>query len=513
MGKKVFLALGLILLLFSVFAQTSFAKVFNPVSDPLGEDWVWRNDNSGWLYTYVKEDVDGNLVYCLSPNYDTPNGQNLEPIGPVSENEANVLRVGYPQNHWGLSENKALYATQVALYIASGAFDWSDLRFDDTDIKKAVEKILDEAGQLENSDTAVLNVSSAQVQATLSDGEYMTSVIRVSGDQGTYSVSLNGAPKGTKVVDENGVAKEKFKVGEGFRVIFSAPKSGDFSITINGALEKTTTMAYEGTSHNVQDVVELIPITKNKSAEVAVSWEAAGDLVVKKVNKQGNPVEGVTFEVKNSQGEFIVEGTSNEDGLVVFENLSPGHFTVHETKAPEGYALNQTAYDVQVKNGKKTILTVKNKRIQGMLEITKIDAKTKEALQGAEFTIYNEAGEEVSKLVTNEDGIASIKLPYGKYTFKETKAPKGYSLNENIFLFEIKSEGQMIRKKVTDEAIEKDIESPVKHNDRNNDKGDKKQIGGKLPVTSSNSLTNAAVGLAIAIAGTVLLFFRKKRIN
>ncbi|WP_175631788.1 SpaA isopeptide-forming pilin-related protein [Virgibacillus siamensis] len=513
MGKKVFSVLGLILLLFSLFAQTSFAKVINPVSEPLGEGWVSRSDNGGWLYTYVKEDANGNLVYCLSPNYDTPRGENLKPIGPVSELEANVLRVGYPQNNLGLNNDKALYATQVALYIASGAFAWSDLKFHNASIEEAARNILNEAKQLNYSDKAVLKVSNEKVKATPADGKYVTPVIQVVGDQGTYSVSLQGAPKEAKVVNGNGVAKEKFNVGEGFRVIFNAAQSGNFSITIDGALEKTRTMAYEGTPHDVQDVVELIPITKNKSTEVAVSWEAAGDLVVKKVDKQGNPLQGVTFEVKNSQGEVIAEGTSNEEGLVVFENLKPGDFMVYETKVPEGYTLNETEYDVHVKNGKKTVLTVKNERIQGLLEIIKVDAETKKALQGAEFTIYNEADEEVSTIVTNEDGIASMKLPYGKYTFKEIKAPEGYSLNENEFQFEIKSDGQVIKKKVADQAIEKDVETPVENNDQNNDKGDKEQIGGKLPKTSSDSLTNAATGLTIALVGTILFFFRKKRFN
>ncbi|ANS51723.1 hypothetical protein BM86_17045 [Bacillus thuringiensis] len=46
-------------------------------------------------------------------------------------------------------------------------------------------------------------------------------------------------------------------------------------------------------------------------------------------------------------------------------------------------------------------------------------------LPNAEFTIFNEQGKEVAKGKTNENGIAKFKLPYGKYTYKETFAPNG----------------------------------------------------------------------------------------
>ncbi|MHA4119226.1 VaFE repeat-containing surface-anchored protein, partial [Bacillus cereus] len=75
-------------------------------------------------------------------------------------------------------------------------------------------------------------------------------------------------------------------------------------------------------------------------------------------------------------------------------------------------------------------------------------------LPNAEFTIYNEAGKEVVKGKTDDKGIAKFeKLPFGKYTYKETVAPKGYVLNEETFSFEIKENGQIIKHIVKDEKI------------------------------------------------------------
>ncbi|MHA2896519.1 prealbumin-like fold domain-containing protein, partial [Bacillus cereus] len=76
-------------------------------------------------------------------------------------------------------------------------------------------------------------------------------------------------------------------------------------------------------------------------------------------------------------------------------------------------------------------------------------------LPGAEFTIYNEQGQEVVKGKTNEQGIAKFeKLPAGKYTYKETFAPEGYLINEETFSFEIKTDGEIIKHVVADQKKE-----------------------------------------------------------
>ena len=49
------------------------------------------------------------------------------------------------------------------------------------------------------------------------------------------------------------------------------------------------------------------------------------------------------------------------------------------------------------------------------------------SLEGAEFTVYNGAGQVMGTLVTNANGDTnSLELPEGTYTVRETKPPKGY---------------------------------------------------------------------------------------
>nr|WP_243169660.1 prealbumin-like fold domain-containing protein [Clostridium algidicarnis] len=62
------------------------------------------------------------------------------------------------------------------------------------------------------------------------------------------------------------------------------------------------------------------------------------------------------------------------------------------------------------------------------------------ALQGAEFTLYDREGKEVATKISDKDGIVTFNdVDYGSYTVKETKAPKGYILSEEKLEIKVSS--------------------------------------------------------------------------
>lgn len=61
--------------------------------------------------------------------------------------------------------------------------------------------------------------------------------------------------------------------------------------------------------------------------------------------------------------------------------------------------------------------------------IHKISSASKEPLEGAEFTLYDESGNALFIETTDAQGIAKFFVPVGNYTVKETKAPQGYKLS------------------------------------------------------------------------------------
>ncbi|WP_418954331.1 VaFE repeat-containing surface-anchored protein [Tractidigestivibacter sp.] len=173
-------------------------------------------------------------------------------------------------------------------------------------------------------------------------------------------------------------------------------------------------------------------------------------------------------------GEDVLTLTTGEDGTAQTSTdaLPYGTYTARETKASRGYLLNDKwskTFSVtdQGAIADCTDSPVEQQVIRGGAIFGKIDAERDAAvpqgdatLAGAEITITNESakavqvngtwyqpGEDVLTLTTGEDGTAQTAadaLPYGSYTARETKASRGYLLNESWSRsFQVTEDGQM----------------------------------------------------------------------
>lgn len=119
--------------------------------------------------------------------------------------------------------------------------------------------------------------------------------------------------------------------------------------------------------------------------------------------------------------------------------LAPGEYYLLEQCAPEGYELSGERYPVVIAGGEIKDLTITNKRLPqpepttGTLTITKTDADKKDKLlSGAVFSVYEaESGKKTGELMTGKEGTASLELPAGNYTIKETASPEGYVLSSD----------------------------------------------------------------------------------
>ncbi|MGG0224778.1 VaFE repeat-containing surface-anchored protein [Bacillus toyonensis] len=209
--------------------------------------------------------------------------------------------------------------------------------------------------------------------------------------------------------------------------------------------------------HLLGNNIQTIEVKTGEIATIEVKNESIkGNIEIKKLSDSGKILPGVEFTVFKEDGKAVTKGKTNKEGIVKVDGLTFGKYYFQESKALDGYILNTTKYPFEVKEHNKTLtFEVKNQGITGDLEITKVDiADGNIKLPNAEFTIFNEEGTEVVKGKTNADGIARFeKLPFGKYTYRETLAPKGYVLNEEKFSFEIKENGQTIKHIVKDEKI------------------------------------------------------------
>lgn len=214
----------------------------------------------------------------------------------------------------------------------------------------------------------------------------------------------------------------------------------------------------------------------------------------------------------------IARKTTDVNGYAKFENVTAGNYDLKEITPPKGYALDKTIYPVTINSSQTTRVDVKDYPQSGPVSILlgKVDKDTTQnmpqgsaSLEGAEFTIKYyavqsdkdpaETGKKPVRtwiMKTDENGKCRLDekykvsgdefwkkpfgvatLPLGTITIQETKAPKGYLLNEEIFVRQITSKGTAESVEtynmptIEEEVIRGDIQL-VKYGETNDEPGD-----------------------------------------
>lgn len=124
-----------------------------------------------------------------------------------------------------------------------------------------------------------------------------------------------------------------------------------------------------------------------------------------KEDTSGNPLEGAEFELYDGE-ELIAKAASAADGVVKFEKLAAGSYTLKETKAPKGYIRGDSIWRVEVKQGVATIYgsndkpldTIMNYSADGSIEKNK--SVNVQSWDDRTYTIRLDA----SSIISKEEG-------------------------------------------------------------------------------------------------------------
>ena len=152
-------------------------------------------------------------------------------------------------------------------------------------------------------------------------------------------------------------------------------------------------------------------------------------------------------EIKTTQSEYK-KLTTGEGGIVSTTVPSDTKIVITETKAPEGYVIENESQTVMIED-ENVEVTIENKKLNDKLTITKIDKDTEEKLSGAEIKVEQviendgeQTYKEIGTYTTGDDGTVSVSLESNaNYRITETKAPNGYIKAENSIVFEKKYDG------------------------------------------------------------------------
>ena len=215
----------------------------------------------------------------------------------------------------------------------------------------------------------------------------------------------------------------------------------------------------------LDETIRPFKIGGNDAWDVKTDIENSLKQYTLKLTKKGDDgklLEGVEFEISGNG--ITKKSASGQDGVVKFEGLPFGRYTIAETKAPQGY-VPAGSINVEVKgdgsNGSVIqVGDVINKRTK--LTVTKFAEDGKTKLPGAEFIIRNGKGkyvkvdgtsfasfadkkEDATAIVTGENGTFALEyLPLGEYVLEEVKAPDGYLTISDPKNFTIKNESTAV---------------------------------------------------------------------
>lgn len=446
--------------------------------DGIQHPYAFDNNHNSYSY-YAISWMGGHVAYCM--DYDIknpPNGTGLQYIGNVKSNKAvAVLMNGYPTKSaaqlGAANDEEAYLATQMAVWTAvNGTSDTKGLNFDMNklqanlkyssytgDMLKNGKKI---ANQLLNTSynpgTFKLDSSKAKVNYEYSDsqikiGPYKAAITGYSSIN-KINISLSGQPAGTKIVDKNNKEKSSFSKNEEIYVLVkkSLP-AGSLKINATSKANKYVGVIYGRGSW--QNFVFLDTEQVDVSGNATASWEESkGNIKIVKSDQDKKPVQGAEFALSDSAGKQVATGKTDANGSLSFNKLDLGNYTLTESSVPDGYIIEKASYNITVKRNQTTSVEVKNTKVKGVLQITKVEKKAKTPIAGAVFEIYDANNKVVAKLTTDANGIAtSPQLEKGTYTYKEVSVPDGYIMDTETRTFSITEKNSVVRETITNEKI------------------------------------------------------------
>ena len=170
----------------------------------------------------------------------------------------------------------------------------------------------------------------------------------------------------------------------------------------------------------------------------------------------GKPIPDTSFRIRNSEGEIVIEGKTDNNGIAIFEKLPYGKYTYQEFDAPDGYIIDESEYPFEIKENNEVVKAEMKNIGTGKIIITKKDVSNGKVIPDCEIEILDENKQVLFRGKTDKNGVVEFeKLPYGKYFYREFNAPNGYILDERPFAFEIKENGEIIKAEMTNKPVEK----------------------------------------------------------
>ena len=232
---------------------------------------------------------------------------------------------------------------------------------------------------------------------------------------------------------KNGKSLGEFTTANGGKIILEDLEPGEIYLT-------KEIRALPG--YLLDDTVHELKLDENESGVLKLKNTPENPLIISKKDAiTGEPIPDTVFEVRHSDGRFVGEFRTGENGMAVVtgKDVVPGWYLVTEVRANPAYIASSESKLVELKYEATAMVEFVNKPRTG-LQIRKVDDVTGEPLEGVQFYISEISGATIGTYTTDVAGI--INLPdreEGWVQVTEIKSREGYKPDPTPRSIELKS--------------------------------------------------------------------------
>lgn len=423
-----------------------------------------KKEASGWYYERDKKDggenysgtlqnysLNGEVAYCIEPTVSDNGSVSLSDwshTGLSDKIKERVLLIGYyGYTYPGHKTKKYRAATQCMIWEAiMGEGSWCKINtkhwsagtnIDLSSERKEINRLISE-----HSKTVSFNGEVYKVQVgdtlNLTDTNNVLPNFSVSADNVEYNVNGNNLslkPKTDKVnvsFTKNQVYSSNYKIFVGNKIQNQLVPGN-----VDPTIAKIRLNTYYGG----------VELTKEDSETKTPQGDAT--------------LKGAEYGIYNSNDELVSTFTTDENGIANSEQvLEYGDYYIKEITPSQGYLLDNNKYEFESKGIETYKINVKENVIKANVVITKyyIPAKTgeKHPESSISFDLYNSNGKKINGLITDENGVIRVNLPYGKYKLHQTSTKKGYMYSSD-FEFNVDSTND-----INKELLDKEVTAKLK---------------------------------------------------
>lgn len=418
-----------------------------------------KKEASGWYYERAKKDgsenysgtlqnysLSGEVAYCIEPTVSDNGSVSLSTWAKtgLSDNiKERVLLIGYyGYTYPGHKTKKYRAATQCMIWEAiMGSGSWCKINtkhwsagsnIDLSAERKEINRLI-----LEHSKTVSFNGEVYKVQVgetlNLTDTNNILSNFSVAADNAEYNV--NGNNLSLKPYTDK--ATISFTKNQAY--------SSDYKIFVGNKVQN-----------------QLVPGNVDPTiARIRLNTYYGGVELIKEDSETKTPqgdatLKGAEYGIYNKNDELITKLTTDESGKATSEQvLAYGEYYIKEISPSNGYLLDENKYEFESKGTENYSLNVKEQVIKANININKyylpFETNEKTPEDNVNFDLLDSKGNKIKELITDENGVISFNLPYGKYKIHQISTKKGFKYASD-FEFSIESTND-INKEIIDEEV------------------------------------------------------------